>query len=71
MEHTSEDVYIGKLISENTYIREKHEIHIENREHEISIDFFDRKRKILHEVKKSKKNGRTPYVAGQILSLCP
>jgi len=55
MEHTSEDVCIGKLISENTYIRGKHEIHIENREHEISIDFFDRKRKILHEVKKSKK----------------
>jgi len=55
MEHTSEDVYIGKLISENTYIRKKHEVHIDNKEHEIVIDFFDRKRKILHEVKKSNK----------------
>lgn len=55
MEQTSEDVYIGKLISENTYLRKKHEVHIDNREHEIALDFFDRKRKILHEVKKSNK----------------
>jgi len=55
MEHTSEDVFIGKLISENTYVRKKHEIHLENRQHEISIDFFDKRRKVIHEVKKSNK----------------
>lgn len=55
MEHTSEDVFIGKLISENTYVRKKHEIHLENRQHEISIDFFDSRRKVIHEVKKSNK----------------
>lgn len=54
-EKTSEDVAIGKLISENTYERAKHEINIENNDHNIVIDFFDRKRKIIHEVKKSKK----------------
>jgi len=47
MEHTSEDVYIGKLIAESTYIREKHELHIQSLEHEISIDFFDRKEKLF------------------------
>lgn len=55
MEHTSENVYIGKLISENTYTRREHEIHIQNEANKIVIDFIDRKRKILHEVKKSNK----------------
>ena len=54
-EKTSEDVAIGKLISENTYEREKHEIHIENNDNDVVLDFFDRKRKVIHEVKKSKK----------------
>jgi len=55
MEQTSEDVYIGKIISENTYIRESHEIHIGNRDHDLSLDFFDKRRRVIHEVKKSNK----------------
>ncbi len=54
-EHTSEEVAIGKLISESTYVREKHEIHIDSNDYEIVLDFFDRKRKIVYEVKKSRK----------------
>ena len=55
MEHTSESVFIGKLISETTYQRQIHEIHLENEDNEIAIDFFEKKKKILHEVKKSNK----------------
>jgi CRISPR-associated exonuclease Cas4 len=55
MEHASDDVSIGKLISETTYERNKHEIHIDNLENDIVLDFFDKKKKIIHEVKKSKK----------------
>lgn len=55
MEHTSESVYIGKLISESTYQRKEHEIHLEDENNEIVIDFFDKKKKILHEIKKSNK----------------
>ncbi|MBP8992005.1 MAG: CRISPR-associated protein Cas4 [Spirochaetes bacterium] len=54
-ENTSEDVSIGKFISENTYERKLHEIHIINYENEVAIDFYDRKRKVIHEVKKSRK----------------
>ena len=55
MEHTSEDVFMGKLISQTTYSREEHEIHIELDDNYIAIDFYDKKRKVLHEVKKSNK----------------
>ncbi len=55
MEHSSEDVYIGKIISETTYERKLHEIHINDFENEAVLDFFDRKRKVIHEVKKSRK----------------
>jgi len=56
MEHTSEDVEIGKFISENTYDRKIHEIYLSDCDNnEGVIDFMDKKRKIIHEVKKSKK----------------
>ena len=42
MEHSSEDVYIGKIISETTYERKLHEIHINDFENEAVLDFFDR-----------------------------
>jgi CRISPR-associated exonuclease Cas4 len=54
-EDTSEDVRIGKIISEYTYERKKHEIHLFGEEGELVIDFIDKKRKIVHEVKKSNK----------------
>ncbi len=55
MEHNSEDVTIGKILSENTYKREKHDLNIEDYIEKVGVlDFFDRKRKIIHEVKKSK-----------------
>jgi len=53
-EHTSDTVYEGKLIHENSYPfrNSKYE------EVEISgskIDFYDRKNKVIHEIKKSDK----------------
>lgn len=54
-EDTSEDVKIGKLISESTYERKDHEIYIEDENNKIVIDFIDKKKKIIHEVKKAKK----------------
>lgn len=56
MEQESEDVKIGKLLTENAYSREKHEIEIidEFERTAIKIDFID-KNKIIHEIKKSKK----------------
>lgn len=51
MEHNSENVYIGKLIDENSYKRDKKHINIDN---VINIDFI-RDKKVLHEVKKSNK----------------
>lgn len=55
MEHTSDTVAMGKFISESTYEREKHEIHIADDENEIVLDFYDHKTKTIHEVKKSDK----------------
>jgi len=54
-ENTSEDVMIGKFISENTYEKKHHEINIIDYENEAVIDFYDRKRKVIHEIKKSQK----------------
>lgn len=54
-ESTSDEVRIGKIISEYTYERKKHEIHLIGEENEIAIDFIDKKKKIIHEVKKSNK----------------
>jgi len=49
MEHTNENVAIGKLIDENTFSREEKHISIDN---VINIDFINGE---IHEVKKSKK----------------
>jgi len=51
MEHTSDTVYMGKLIGEETYSREKKEIMIDEA---IRIDFIGANG-IVHEVKKSNK----------------
>lgn len=59
MEQTSDIVSIGKFISESTYEREKHEIHISDEEDDIVIDFYDSKNRIIHEVKKSDKMEET------------
>lgn len=52
MEHTSETVAEGKLIGENSY-PDRAEKFTEIEVDGIRIDFFDAKRKIIHEVKKS------------------
>jgi CRISPR-associated exonuclease Cas4 len=54
-EQTSDTVSMGKFISESTYKREVHEIHIEDRDDNIVLDFYDGKNKVIHEVKKSDK----------------
>jgi CRISPR-associated exonuclease Cas4 len=59
MEQTSDIVSMGKFISESTYEREKHEIHISDEEDDIVIDFYDSKNRIIHEVKKSDKMEET------------
>lgn len=54
MEHTSDIVAEGKLISETTYLdrtRKYTELAIEG----VKIDFYDAKNKVIHEVKKSDK----------------
>lgn len=54
MEHTSDLVYDGKLIHENSYPQRPEryeELEIEG----CKIDFYDAKNKIVHEIKKSDK----------------
>ncbi len=51
MENTSDSVALGKVIDQTSYSREEKHININD---EINIDFIKSK-KILHEVKKSKK----------------
>lgn len=54
MEHTSDLVYDGKLIHENSYPQRSEryeEIEIEG----IKIDFYDAKNKVIHEIKRSDK----------------
>ncbi len=53
-EDNSEDVKIGKLISEMSYDRKIHDIRITDNENDIAIDFYCKKKKVIHEVKKSK-----------------
>ena len=55
MEQNSDDVAMGKFISEDTYKREKKEIKIDD----IVLDFYDEKNKVIHEVKKSDKMEET------------
>jgi CRISPR-associated exonuclease Cas4 len=50
MEHNSEAVEMGKIIHETSYERKRKEIEFEG----IKIDFFDKNRGLIHEVKKSK-----------------
>ncbi|WP_209329337.1 CRISPR-associated protein Cas4 [Lunatimonas salinarum] len=54
MEHTSDIVAEGKLISETTFLdrtRKYTELAIDG----VKIDFYDAKNKVIHEVKKSDK----------------
>ncbi len=54
MEHTSDLVFEGKLIHEDSYPQrsEKYEeIELDG----IKVDFYDPKRKVIHEIKKSNK----------------
>ncbi len=54
MEHTSDLVFEGKLIHENTYPQRSckyEEIQISG----IKVDYFDAKNKVIHEIKKSNK----------------
>nr|WP_025209457.1 CRISPR-associated protein Cas4 [Hippea sp. KM1] len=50
MEHTSELVQIGSVIHESSYSRKRKEIELEG----IKIDFFEKTRGLIHEVKKSR-----------------
>jgi len=43
MEHNSEIVDLGRFISNSTYEREKHEIHLINENFDIVLDYFDSK----------------------------
>ncbi len=54
MEHTSELVYEGKLIHENSY-RERSEKYKEVAIGGIKIDYYDPLRRVVHEIKKSDK----------------
>ncbi len=54
MEHTSDTVYEGKLIGENTYPQRSNK-HSELQFDGVKIDFFDAKNKVVHETKKSNK----------------
>lgn len=54
MEHTSDVVYEGKLIHENSYPQRSEryeEVQIDG----IKVDFYDTKEKVIHEIKKSDK----------------
>ena len=54
MEHTSDLVYEGKLIHEDSYAQRSskyEEVELEG----IKVDYFDTKRKVIHEIKKSNK----------------
>lgn len=54
MEHTSEAVYQGKLIHENSY-QQRSERFKEIEIGGIKIDWFDSKNNVVHEIKKSDK----------------
>ncbi|MFA9370450.1 MAG: CRISPR-associated protein Cas4 [Labilibaculum antarcticum] len=54
MEHTSDDVFEGKMIHETSYQQRSskyEEIAIDG----IKIDYYDTKNKVVHEIKKSSK----------------
>ncbi len=49
MEHTSDAVSIGRTVSETSYTRRKHEIHIDD----VVLDMYDARTRTIHEIKKS------------------
>lgn len=54
MEHTSDVVFEGRLIHENTYSQRSsryEEIAIDG----VKVDYYDAKEKVIHEIKKSNK----------------
>lgn len=54
MEHTSEIVYDGKLIHENSYPQRSEryeEVEIDG----VKVDYYDAKNKVIHEIKRSNK----------------
>lgn len=53
MEHNSDLVTMGKFISESTYKREDHELQIFVDDASIVLDYYDKKNKIIHEIKKT------------------
>ncbi|RPI19236.1 MAG: CRISPR-associated protein Cas4 [Ignavibacteriae bacterium] len=55
MEQENENVKIGKVISDDSYSRKKHEIDIESELENIGIkvDFFDKQTNTIHEIKKT------------------
>ncbi len=55
MEHTNELVELGRFISDTTYKKEKHEIHLEDDYHDIIIDYYDKIDNVVYEIKKSNK----------------
>ena len=57
MEDLSENVKIGRFISENTYSRENHEIQIDD----IVIDFFDVKKRLFMKSKNQRRSMRAMY----------
>ena len=54
MEHTSDLVFEGKLIHEDSY-PQRSEKYEEIEMDGIKVDFYDPKRKVIHEIKKSNK----------------
>lgn len=54
MEHTSDLVYEGKLLHENSYPQRAEQLE-EVELHGIKIDYYDYKNKVIHEIKKSDK----------------
>jgi len=54
MEHTSDTVFEGKLLHETSYAQ-RSEKYKEVQIGSIKVDFYDFKKKIIHEIKKSSK----------------
>jgi len=61
-ENENEYVQLGRLIDENSYKRNKKQIEIGK----IKIDFIDNKG-VIHEVKKSNRIEKGPYLSSEIL----
>ena len=54
MEHTSDLVYDGKLIHENSY-PQRSERYVELEIYGIKIDYYDARNRVIHEIKRSDK----------------